>query len=87
MPDGGSQRFLCDGESRVRKGAEEVATDIGTFGSDNTTLQTVKMTRVAISLKNGDSVHVLFSIVPLICEPTNCLHQGLKRGTETSCKP
>ena len=42
------------------------------FGSDSTTLQTVEMTRLAIALKTGNSVHVLFSTVPL-------LHQGKYR--------
>ena len=50
--------------------AEEV--QIRTFGSDSTTLQTVEMTRVAISRKNGEPIQVLFSTVPLICEPLSC---------------
>ena len=53
------------------EGAKEV--QIRTFGSDSTTLQTVEMIRVAISHKNDEPVHVLFSSVSLICEPLSLL--------------
>jgi len=45
---------------------------IKTFGSDATTIQTVEVVRVAISLRTGDTIHVMFSAVPLICEPLSC---------------
>ena len=35
-------------------------------------LQTVEMTKIAISLKTGGAIHVMFSTVPLICEPLSC---------------
>ena len=45
---------------------------IRTFGSESTTLQTVEMAKIAVSLKTGDPIHVLFSTVPFICEPLSC---------------
>lgn len=75
MLDGGSQRSYITHRVKQALGlqperVEEV--QIKTFGSDSTTLQTVEMTRVAISLKTGNPVHVLFSTVPFICEPLSC---------------
>ena len=45
---------------------------IKTFGSDTTTMQTVEMVRVGIPLKNGTTVKLMLSTVPLICEPLSC---------------
>ena len=75
MLDGGSQRSYITQRVKQALGlqpehVEEV--QIKTFGSDSTTLQTVEVTRAAISLKTGNPVHVLFSTVPLICEPLSC---------------
>ena len=50
--------------------AEEV--NIQTFGSDNARTQTVEVVKAAISLKEGGTTNVLFSTVPLICEPLSC---------------
>ena len=46
------------------EGVEEV--QIRIFGSESTTLQTVEMTTIAVLLKTGDPIHVLFSTVPAI---------------------
>ena len=50
--------------------AEEV--NIQTFGSDKARTQTVEVVKAAISLKEGGTTNVLFSTVPLICEPLSC---------------
>ena len=72
MLDGGSQRFYVT--QRVREalgldpeGVEQV--QIKTFGSESTT---VEMIKIAISLKTGDPIQVMFSTVPLICKPLSC---------------
>ena len=75
MLDGGSQRSYITQRVKQVLGLQPEHTEevqIKTFGSDSTTLQTVEMTRVAIALKTGNPVHVLFSTVPLICEPLSC---------------
>ena len=75
MLDGGSQRSYITQRAKQALGLEPERIEevqIKTFGSDSTTLQTVEMTRVAIALKTGNPVHVLFSTVPLICEPLSC---------------
>lgn len=73
--DGGSQRSYMTQRVKDVLGleperAEEV--NIRTFGSENSRTQTVEMVTAAISLKEGDPIHVLFSTVPLICEPLSC---------------
>ena len=45
---------------------------IKTFGSDTTTIQPVEVFRVGISLRTGDTIDMMFSVVPLICEPLSC---------------
>ena len=75
MLDGGSQRSYVMQRVREALGLESECAEevqIRTFGSDSTILQTVEMTRVAISRKNGEPVQVLFSTVPLICDPLSC---------------
>ena len=75
MLDGGSQRSYITQRVKTALGLEPDHVEevqIKTFGSDSTTLQTVEMTSVAISLKTGNPIHVLFSTVPLICEPVSC---------------
>ena len=52
------------------EGVEEM--QIRTFGSESTTLQTVEMTTIAVLLKTGDPIYVLFSTVPFICESLSC---------------
>ena len=49
---------------------EEV--NIQTFGSDSTQTQTMEMVQAVITLKTGNPVQVMFSTVPLICEPLSC---------------
>ena len=75
MLDGGSQRsYITKKVQDVLKlesdRAEEV--NIQTFGSDNARTQTVEVVKAAISLKEGGTTNVLFSTVPLICEPLSC---------------
>ena len=75
MLDGGSQRSYVTQRVRETLGLEPEGVEqvqINTFGSESTTLQTVEMTKFAISLKTGSPVHVMFSTVPLICEPLSC---------------
>jgi len=45
---------------------------IKTFGSDTTLIQTVEVVRVGISLRTGDTIDVMFLVVPLICKPLSC---------------
>ena len=75
MLDGGSQRSYITQRVRDALGllpdrVEQV--QIKTFGSDTTTMQTVEMVRVGIPLKNGTTVKLMLSTVPLICEPLSC---------------
>ena len=77
MLDGGSQQSYITQRVKTALGLEphHVQEVIKTFGLDSATLQTVEMTSVAISLKTGNPIHVLFSTVPLICEPVS--HQPI----------
>ena len=64
--DGGSQRSYITQRVKTALGMEPHHVEevqIKTFGSDSTTLQTVELTSVAISLKTGNSICVLFSTV------------------------
>ena len=75
MLDGGSQRSYTTQRVRDALGllpdrVEQV--QIKTFGSDTTTMQTVEMVRVGIPLKNGTTVKLMLSTVPLICKPLSC---------------
>ena len=75
MLDGGSQRSYVTQRVRETLGLEPESVEemqIRTFGSESTTLQTVEMATIAVSLKTGDPIHVLFSTVPFICEPLSC---------------
>ena len=75
MLDGGSQRSYVTQRVRETLGLEPEGVEemqIRTFGSESTTLQTVEMATIAVSLKTGDPIHVLFSTVPFICEPLSC---------------
>ena len=75
MLDGGSQRSYVTQRVRETLGLEPEGVEqvqIKIFGSESTTLQTVEMTKIAISLKTGGPIHVMFSTIPLICEPLSC---------------
>ena len=73
--DGGSQRSymtqrVIDELRLLPEHVEQV--QIKTFKSDTTTIQTVKVVRVGISLRTGDTIDVMLSVVPLICKPLSC---------------
>ena len=45
---------------------------IKTFGSDVTTMHTVEMVKFGLLLRSGNTIHLMFTTVPLICEPLSC---------------
>jgi len=45
---------------------------IKTFGSDVTTRHAVEMVKVGILLRSGNTIHLMLTTVPLICEPLSC---------------
>ena len=75
MLDGGSQRSYI---SQKVKDALGLVPDyvelvqIKTFGSDVTTRHTVEMVKVGLPLRSGNTIHLMLSTVPLICEPLSC---------------
>jgi len=74
--DGGSQRSYVTQRVRDTLGLQPEHSEqvqIKTFSSNSTAMQTVEMVRLAIPLKPGTTIHLMFSIVPLICEPLSCL--------------
>ena len=75
MLDGGSQRSYMTQRVKDELGLQPEHVEqvqIKTFGSDTSTLQTVEVVRVGISLRTGGTIQVMFSVVPLICEPLAC---------------
>ena len=75
MLDGGSQRSYISQKVKDALGllpdhVEQV--QIKTFGSDVTTRHTVEMVKVGIPLRSGNTIHLMLSTVPLICEPLSC---------------
>ena len=75
MLDGGSQRSYITERVREALGLESEGTEvvnIKTFGSETTKLQSVDSVTATIHSKEGNQINVLFSTVPLICEPLSC---------------
>ena len=75
MFDGGSQRSYVTERVKETLGLETGRTEVvnlRTFGSETTRTQTVELVTAAIMPKEGSHIHVLFSTVPLICEPLSC---------------
>jgi len=46
--------------------------NIKTFGSETTRTQTVDVITASIHIKTGYPINILFSTLPLICEPLSC---------------
>lgn len=75
MLDGGSQRSYLTQRVRDALGLQAEHTEkvqIKTFGSDNVTTKTVEVVKLAISLKTGNTIQLMFSTVLMICEPLSC---------------
>jgi len=75
MLDGGSQCSYLTQGVRDALGLQAEHTErvqIKTFGSDNVTLKTVEVVKLAISLKTGNTIQLMFFTVPMICEPLSC---------------
>jgi len=75
MLDGGSQRSYITERVKETLGLQTECTEvvnIKTFGSDTTRAQTVDVITASIHIKTGYPNNILFSTVPLICEPLSC---------------
>ena len=75
MFDGGSQRSYITNRVKEALGLETESTEvvnIKTFGSEITRTQAVDVVTASICSKDGSHINVLFSSVPLICEPLSC---------------
>jgi len=75
MFDGGSQRSYITNRVKEALGLDTDSTEmvnIKTFGTETTRAQAVDVVTVSICSKEGSHINVLFSAVPLICEPLSC---------------
>ena len=75
MLDGGSQRSYITERVREALGLELEGTEvvnIKTFGSETTKSKSVDAVTATIHSKEGNQINILFSTVPLICEPLSC---------------
>ena len=75
MLDGGSQRSYITKRVKEALGLETVNTEvvnIKTFGSEITRIQTVDVVTTSVHSKEGNHINILFSTVPLMCEPLSC---------------